>query len=276
MGRARSLRGRAIPVLISGPPSCKNQSFNPTNGLMMLIRELLEDLFGDASHPLRETMQTWLSTSRRFAGFVEENGSKIRKKLHVRTDPDSLSDLKLELETAYCLMSDRAFSMVYEPGVAGRKSGPDFAVTYTTSLRFMLEVTRTQAFDAGSLLSDAAPDRLAAVACGKLRQLVPGVVNVLLIGARLDGLELTQLPDSMIRLQRHAEQADRKFFSQYGYASRSDFFAHYQRLSEIVVRDIAASPNAMVVAWSNPQARQKMPSKIRTALHRSLSLVVTG
>ncbi len=236
----------------------------------MLTRELLGDLFGDASHPLRAAMECWLSTSRRYAGFVEAHGPKIRKKLHVRTDPESLNDLRLELETAFCLANDVAFSLVYEPAVAGRSAGPDFAVTYTTSLRFMLEVTRTQAFDAGTPADDTAFDRLADVTCGKLRQLVPGMVNVLLIGARLEGHSAIPLSDVMIRLQRHAEQGDRKFFGRYGFASRSDFFAHYQRLSEVVVRDTAAAKSDTIVAWTNPQARQVMPTKVRTALLRNL------
>ena len=242
----------------------------------MLTRELLENLFDDAQHPLRPPLERWLFASRRFASFVDANAPKIRKKLYVRTDPDSLNALRLELEAAFCVVSDEVFSIEYEPGVAGRKAGPDFAVTYTTSLRFMLEVTRTQAFDGGSPTDAAAFDRLAAVACGKLRQLVPGVVNVLLIGARLDGLATVQLSEAMIRLQRHAEQGDGKLLGRYGFASRSDFFAHYQRLSEIVVRDTTASSTETIASWTNPQARQKMPTKVRTALLRSLCQVDTA
>ena len=58
---------------------------------------------------------------------------------------DDLLDLQLELEAAYLLLQERSLSLIYEPQRAGQSRCPDYAVTYTSSLTFMLEVTRLRA-----------------------------------------------------------------------------------------------------------------------------------
>jgi hypothetical protein len=111
----------------------------------MLTDELLTYLFDGQSHLLAQPMATWLASSRRYAAFVTTFQDKIRKKLRVTQDQGNLLDLQLELETAYLLLQERPFSLVYEPQLGGKLRGPDFAVTYTTSLTFMAEVTRLRA-----------------------------------------------------------------------------------------------------------------------------------
>lgn len=237
---------------------------------VMLTHELVQHLFGESPHPLRERMERWFVASRRYAAFVEANAPKIRKKLHVRTDPDSLADLQLELETAFCLLTEGAFALAYEPGVEGKRAGPDFAVTYTSSQRFLLEVTRTHVRDRTASTHEAAADRLVDVAGGKLRQMAPSVVNVLLIGARLDEAIAGQLPDALNRLLRRVERGESAVLARYGFASRSVFFAHFQRLSQLVVRDPDDVTSEYFATWANPQARQALPARVRTALLRSL------
>lgn len=236
----------------------------------MLTRELVQHLFGESQHPLRERMERWIVASRRYAAFVEANAPKIRKKLHVRTDPDSLADLQLELETAFCLLTEGAFALAYEPGVEGKRAGPDFAVTYTSSLRFLLEVTRTHARDRIAITHETAADRLVDVAGGKLRQLAPSVNNVLLIGAGLDEAVADHLPDALNRLLRRVERGESAVLARYGFASRSVFFAHFQRLTQIVIRDPEDVTAEFFASWANPQARQSLPARARTALLRSL------
>src|SRR3990172_3264109 len=111
----------------------------------MLTDELLNYLFDGRSHLFAQPMETWLASSRRFAAFVTSFRDKIRKKLRVTQDQESLLDLRLELETAHLLLQERPFSLVYEPQLGGKLRGPDYAVTFTTSLTFMVEVTRLRA-----------------------------------------------------------------------------------------------------------------------------------
>ena len=108
----------------------------------MLIDELLTYLFDGQPHLLAAPLAAWLASSRRFTAFVTDFRTKIRKKLRATQELESLLDLRLELETAYLLLRERSFSVVYEPQRVGQLRGPDFAVTYTTSTLFMLEVTR--------------------------------------------------------------------------------------------------------------------------------------
>lgn len=111
----------------------------------MLIDELLTYLFDGQSHPLTTPIETWLASSRRFTAFVTTFRAKIRKKLRTIQEQESLPDLRLELETAYLLLQERPLSLVYEPPQCGQARCPDFAVTFTTSLTFMVEVTRLRA-----------------------------------------------------------------------------------------------------------------------------------
>ena len=108
----------------------------------MLIDELLIYLFDGKPHLLATQMGTWLASSRRFTAFVNAFHNKIRKKLRATQEMESLLDLQLELETAYLLLQERSLSLVYEPQLGGKSRGPDFAVSFTTSLLFMVEVTR--------------------------------------------------------------------------------------------------------------------------------------
>src|SRR5918996_1166135 len=103
----------------------------------MLADELLIYLFDGQSHILATPMSAWLGSSRRFTTFVTTFRNKIRKKLRVTKDPETLYDLQLELETAYLLLQERTLNLAYEPEQSKQVRSPDFAVTYTTSLTFM-------------------------------------------------------------------------------------------------------------------------------------------
>jgi len=235
----------------------------------MLIDELLAYLFDGQPHLLANPMEMWLKSSRRFATFVTTFRDKIRKKLRVTRNQETLFDLQLELETAYRLVQERALNVVYEPEHSGPGRSPDFAVTYTTSLTFTVEVTRLRSVAS----SDSGPpqenERLADVICSKLQQFLPQRGNVLIVG--MDTLSLTQseLHSLMLRIQQRAERSDPAFWQRYGFRERADFFQGYQRLSEILVRPSQLQTNEPAVVWVNPQARHPLPSKVRTALHRS-------
>lgn len=239
----------------------------------MQTEELIAYLFDGKPHLLIAPMTRWLSSSRAFTTFVRTFQDKIRKKLRVTQDQETILDLHLELETAYLLLQERTLSLVYEPQLAEKVRSPDFAVSFTTSVTFMLEVTRLRANPKTSVeqASDvnALGDRFADAVCSKLGQLVHQHSNVLLVG--VDVLEMSQddIRAAMLRVQQRAERSDTAFFQRYGFRDRADFFRHYQRLSEILARETGVDEGMSLATWVNPQAKYPLPNKARTALHRS-------
>jgi hypothetical protein len=233
----------------------------------MLTDELLTYLFDGKTHPLTPPMETWLASSRRFTAFVTAFRNKIRKKLRVTQDQETLYDLRLELETAYLLLQERTLSLVYEPEQSRQVRSPDFAVTFTTSLTFMVEVTRLRSDEENTSVS-LVGERLADTVCSKLGQLLSQRSNVLIVG--VDTLCLTQsdLHAAMLRVQQRAERNDSTFWQGYGFRDRADFFHKYYRLSEVLVRGSQSQADDPVV-WVNSQAKHPLPSKVRTVLYHS-------
>lgn len=251
----------------------------------MLTDELLAYLFDGQSHFLAGPMAAWLASSRRFTGFVHTHHTKIRKKIRVAQEPESLRDLQLELETAYLLLRERSLSLEYEPGHPRLGRSPDYAVTFTTSLTFMVEVTRLRADQKSTraeadgqtattpLTTPLIGERLVDTIGSKLGQLLPQRGNLLLVGVEAVRLTQEELHASMLRIQQRAEGNDPAVVQRHGFRDRADFFQHYQRLSGILVRGgsplQAAEP---VILWGNPQAKYPLPAKVRTALARSHTL----
>ena len=231
-------------------------------------------------------MASWLAASRRFTTFVEANHSKIRKKIRTAPDPESLRDLQLELETAYLLLRERALSLVYEarPGKVGRS--PDFAVRFTTSLEFLVEVTRLRPVESIPPSGFVEPDRpepakapasddpqlanrFTDMLCGKLGQLLPGRVNLLLAGVDAPALPQLDLNPVMLRIQQRAEAGDPNVIRKHGFRDRAAFFSHYRRLSALLVRGIPLPAGEPLAVWDNPQTKFTLPARVRTALVRS-------
>lgn len=243
---------------------------------LMLNNELILFLFEGKSSTLSVCMSAWLASSRRFAAFVDSFRDKIRKKIRVTQDLESLLDLQLELETVYRLLKEKTLSVAYEPDHAKRIArAPDFAVTYTTSMTFLLEVTRMRGnlaekippTDVNSVLSPQ-QIRIADTICSKLRQLQPKQPNILLIGMEAHKLAENDLRPVMLHIQNRVERDDPAFLKRYDFRDRAEFFAHYLRLSEVfvLVREIPASAPTI---WINPQAKHSLPAKVRTVLYRS-------
>src|SRR3990172_9566504 len=234
----------------------------------MLTDELLNYLFDGRSHLFAQPMETWLASSRRFTAFVTAFRDKIRKKLRVTQDQESLLDLRLELETAYLLLQERPLSLVYEPQL-GRLRYPDLAVTFTTCFTFMVEETRA------APAADTIPtipfidERLADTICSKLGQLLPQHSNVLLVGVEALHLTHNDLRATMLHIQQRAERNDTTFLQRYRFRDRADFFHNYQRLSEVLVRGPHVQAAEPMVAWVNHQAKHPLPSKVQTVLYHS-------
>jgi hypothetical protein len=237
----------------------------------MLNNELIAFLFEGKSSVFSESMSHWLASSRRFASFTEAFRDKIRKKIRVTQTAEGQLDLQLELETAYLLLKEKTLNVMYEPDHAKRiVRAPDFAVIYTSSMTFMLEVTRMQSPKSTQLLSDDTPPsmslRVADTICSKLGQLQPKQANVLLIGMDLLTLTESDLRTAVRHIQGRAEGGDPAFLRRYRFRDRADFRGHSQRLSEVLLR---GAKTGTPVVWVNPQAKHVLPSKVRTALYRS-------
>jgi hypothetical protein len=244
-----------------------------TNGRMpsKLTDELLNYLFDGREHPLATPMATWLAASRRFTTFANAFRDKIRKKLRTMQGQERLLDLQLELETAYLLLREQALSVVYEPPLGGVRA-PDFAVSFTTSLTFMLEVTRLRTPERAAPFPDIS-ERVADAMYSKLGQLLPQRSNVLLVGIEGPCPTQSELQAVLIRVQQRAERGDATLLRQHRYRDRTDFFRQYQRLSEILVRGSQLlQTGESIVVWVNPQAKHPLPSRVRTALYRSHKL----
>jgi hypothetical protein len=234
----------------------------------MLTDELLNYLFDGKSHPLAAPMEEWLSSSRRFTAFVSNNHTKIRKKLRTSQDSERVRDLQLELETAYLLLREKPLSVEYEPIHPREGRSPDFAVSFTTSLTFMVEVTRLRAVLAGVPFEDRFTDML----CSKLGQLLPQHSNVLVVGIETIPVTREDLRSIMIRLQQRAEANDPAVVQRHGFRDRADFIQRYQRLSTVLARGVPLQASEPVVLWNNPLGRYPLPARVWTALSRSHKL----
>ncbi len=96
---------------------------------MKLADELAQEIFEGRHRTFQGEFTDWLSESRRFRSFAETYASKIRKKLRVANDEDSLLDVRCELETAFRLLQDKKFTLEYEKYGAVEGRGPDLTVT---------------------------------------------------------------------------------------------------------------------------------------------------
>ena len=162
------------------------------------------------------------------------------------------------------------FELVYEPQLGLKQRGPDFAVQFTTSLTFTLEVTRLRPAPQTSL--EAAREGLIEAICSKLGQLVAQQPNVLVIGLDDERFTIDELRSTLLQLQQRAERSDALIIERHRFRDRAEFFQQYGRLSEILVRDRILQSEARGQAWANPQARYPLPSKARTALYRSQNI----
>ena len=218
-------------------------------------------------------MANWLASSRRFTAFVTTHHTKIRKKLRVAQETESLRNLQLELETAYLLLRERSLSLEYEPQHPELGRSPDFAVNFTTSLTFMVEATRLRTARPRTpnttLIIPLPGDRFSDMLCSKLGQLLPQRSNVLIVGVETPCMTHDEVRAIMLRLQQRAEANDLAMMHRYGFRDRADFFHHYQRLSAILMRGIPLQAGGPVVLWDNPQAKYPLSAKVLTSLSRS-------
>lgn len=233
------------------------------------VHELLDTLFSGFPAELHESCTHWCAASPRFATFLETYRDKIRKKLRSAADGEGLRDLRAELLAAACLLSERAFTIEYEPYMADKTRGPDFSILFKTHIPFTVEVKRIR--------GQVQPGKWADVLCDKLGQLPPSVSNVLVIyGDPSGGVEgqgaSFDAGMAMAQLRTAAERKDDTFFARRGLRGARDYLRQSQKLSMVVLRGCALSGGASPLgSWSNSQARHPLAPDLRRALLRSLA-----
>ena len=232
--------------------------------------ELLESIFENRPHPLKSVCADWLSSSRRFARFCEDYQAKMRKKIRVAAESAIGSDLHLEFETAFLMLREDALTVEYEPEHRQAGRSADFAVTFTTSMRFMVEVTRIHA--TGSMEHGRMRDRLSDTICDKLGQLKSSSANIVVIGVDAESLTQAELEGTLKTLQQRAERNDKEVVQKHGYKDRSEFFDHYRRLSAVMMRGVPLRSKEGCRFCENTLTKHPLPSKVKTTLIRSHEL----
>lgn len=216
--------------------------------------ELAAYLFEGRPHPLSAPLTAWMEASPRFTVFVETYRDKIRKKIRVTRQPESILDLRGELEVACSLLNDRRFSVAYEPYASTRRRGPDFTVTYRANLVFNVEVTRLRP-EAG-LDGRRVEERFLRLLLGKLGQMQPAMPNLLAVHAVEDLARSLDLPALMQGLKTRVDKKDPTFFALTGYSNPAAFYKDFLRLSAILLWSPA------VQFWINKQARPALPAPL--------------
>ena len=243
----------------------------------MVIHETLNYLFDNRPHVLAPHLTHWMSELPRFADFVETHRAKIRKKIRGSHSSDGFQDLRAELETAYLLLREKRFTLAYEPYGKGTRRGPDFAVTFRTRITFNVEVTRMRLSirannDAGEQpLFDPQYEgrRMAEIVGSKLSQMLPSMMNLLVIMADQQTMCELDVGQVMNQLKQRAEQKEPQLFQRHSFRDTSDFFKSYQRLSGVLLRSTGNHETGKCpILWLNNQTKHPLPAPICTILQR--------
>lgn len=242
----------------------------------MVIQETLAYLFDHKPHVLAPHLTPWMSELPRFADFVAAHRDKIRKKIRGSRSADGFQDLRAELETAYLFLREKRFTLAYEPYGQGTGRGPDFAVTFRTRLTFNVEVTRMRRSvrenDEGEpplFDPQAEGRRLAEIVSSKLSQMLPGMMNLLVIVADQPALCELEVGQVMNQLKQRAEQKEPQLFQRHSFRHTADFFKHYQRLSGVWLRSTGQLETGKCpVLWLNNQTKHPLPAPVCTILQR--------
>jgi hypothetical protein len=227
--------------------------------------ELIAHVFDGQPHPLSAELLQWMEESARFTAFVETYRDKVRKKVRVTRQEESILDLRGELEVAYRLLNDRRLSVAYEPYASTGGRGPDFAVTYRANLRFNVEAARMRTGEAED--SDLArhEERFLRILLYKLGQMQPGMANLLVLQTGEEVRRAIDLDGLMQAIKRRAEGKEVAFYAGSGYSGPAAFYKDFLRLSGVVLWAEGAQ------AWANRQARLGLEERLLRLVSSLLS-----
>jgi hypothetical protein len=215
-------------------------------------------LDGGSRSAKTDELTGWLAGSARFRAFAEVHRDKIRKKLRTAADPESLRDVRAELQVARLLLVDPSIELAFEAYGAG-KVGPDLTVTYRGRRSFNLEVTRLRRVPDET---DFGPPLLA-----KLRQLPPSVPNAVLVAIGGTSAEALDVAAAAKALRSHADARDEAFFARGGFEDTRSFYDRYLRLGGVLIWCEGAIGDARAALWVNRSARIPLSERdIRAAV----------
>lgn len=217
---------------------------------------LAQHLFNGLGDPvLAAEIEAWLVASPRFRSFADANRDKIRKKLRTAGDDAARGDVRAELEVARELLEDRRIELAFEPrGSVG--GGPDFALTYRDHHAFDLEVTRPR--------RDLDEHVVGGTLLVKLRQLPPGVPNVVVIVGRADQGFPVDIGAAVRGIRARADAKDEAYFTRRAFEGTRQFYDRFLRLGAVVVWNRSAADRA-ATAWRNPSVRIPVPERALAA-----------
>ena len=222
-----------------------------------MIDTLLGHLFdGRRDDPLAIEVAGWMAGTTRYRAFVERHRDKIRKKLRGATDEDARRDVRAELRVAHLLLGDRRFELAFEAD-GSAAGGPDFTVTYRATSRFNLEVTRPRR------VQDV--PGLATTILVKLRQLPPGIPNVLLVAVDGTDAQVIDAAGAAAALRERARAGDEAFFMTRGFVGSRAFRERVRRLGAVMVWCEDATGDARASLWTNTSARIAVPERAMRA-----------
>jgi hypothetical protein len=220
--------------------------------------DLVAYVFDDQPHLLSGMLMQWMERSPRFTAFVETYRDKIRKKIRLAREVESVLDLRGELQAAYCLLNDRHLNVAYEPYASAKRRAPDFAVTYRANLVFNIEVARIRFGENRVDESDRlhAEERIRHILLDKLEQLQPGMANLLVINTHQELMRSIDLGKLMQGVKTRVEGKDPSFFAASHYTSLASFYKDFLHLSAILLWGSGVQP------WINKQAQPGLADKV--------------
>lgn len=220
--------------------------------------DLTKYIFDGKTFPLSDEVAGWMESSSRFVGFVETYRDKIRKKLRVTSDPESLLDILAELELPFRLLADRRIAVAYEPYASIKIRGPDFTVSFRTNLTFNIELSRIHLEETGDETADLVrkQERILRVMLDKLGQMQAGKANLLVIRTRGQVDQLIDLGGLMKSLRARVDGTDPKIFLNSRYAGAAAFYKDFQHLSGNILWTTSGQ------FWENKQSKFRLPENV--------------
>jgi hypothetical protein len=220
--------------------------------------DLIAYLFDGQPHLLSNELLEWMDVSSRFTAFVETYRDKIRKKIRVTREPESILDLRGELNVARGLLGDRRLAVEYEPYASAKRRGPDFTVTYRENLVFNIEVARIHVDGSGVAGQDPPrwQERILRILLYKLGQMQPGMSNLLVIHVREELARSFDLGKLMQEIKTRVEGRDPAFQELSRYESPAAFYKDFLHLSGILLWTAEAQ------LWVNKQARPALAAEV--------------
>ncbi len=220
--------------------------------------DLVRYLFDGRENAVSIEMLEWMEASARFTGFVEIYRDKIRKKIRVARDAESLLDVRCELAAARCLLQDRRFDVAYELYAGAGRRAPDFTATYRENLVLNIEIARLRVMESEAAETglQRKEERVVGILLDKLAQMQAGMPNLLLIYTRSDVARSIDLAALLHVLQIRIERKDPVVYSLGRYSSPAAFYRGFNRLNGVFLW------GGSVQQWVNKQARPPLDEKV--------------